>query len=71
MDIDTGVRLGAGPRLDPIVREEYAAILAAAAARTSTSLDRLGIVHERVHDDDSAITAVFRLLERHRHARRR
>lgn len=71
VDIETGVRLAAGPRLDPVVRAEYAAILAAAAERTSAGLDRLGIVHERVHDDDSAITAVFRLLERHRHARRR
>ncbi len=35
------------------------------------SSTRLGIVHERVHDDASAIAAIFSLLERHRHARRR
>ncbi|WP_183099906.1 hypothetical protein [Nocardioides pelophilus] len=34
-------------------------------------LDQLGVVHERVRDTESAISAVFRVLERHRHARRR
>ncbi len=71
VDVDTGVRLSPGPLSDATVRTEYAAIVREAMHRTTSSLDRLGIVHERVHDDDSAITAVFRLLERHRHARRR
>ena len=71
VDIDTGVWLSPGALTDATVRTEYAAILRSAMDRTTASLDRLGVVHERVHDDDSAITAVFRLLERHRHARRR
>jgi transcriptional regulator of NAD metabolism len=47
------------------------AAVAEADARTRQTLDRLGIVGERVHDHPSAVAAIFRLLRRHRHARRR
>jgi hypothetical protein len=63
--------VSAWARGDEPVRAEVTAALAEADARTRQALDQLGIVGERVHDHPSAVAAIFRLLRRHRHARRR
>jgi hypothetical protein len=56
-------------RSDRRLAEEYAAALAADQVTFRRTLDRLGIAHQHVTDHDTAVAAVFRLLERHRHAR--
>ena len=71
VDIDSRRAVPAWVQDDPELRREFGALLAADTIRMRRELDALGIVHERVHDDASAIAAVFSLLERHRHARRR
>ena len=71
VDVDSGRAVPAWARDDPELRREFGALLAADTAGMRRELDALGVVHERVHDDASAIAAIFSLLERHRHARRR
>ncbi|HWU20388.1 MAG TPA: DUF58 domain-containing protein [Nocardioides sp.] len=70
-DIDAATEIPVWLRGDRKLQQEYAALVGAEEDGLRRRLDQLGIVHERVRDTDSAITAVFRLLERHRHARRR
>lgn len=70
-DVDAGTEVPDWARGDRRLQAEYAALVGAEEDGLRRRLDQLGIVHERVRDTDSAITAVFRLLERHRHARRR
>jgi uncharacterized protein (DUF58 family) len=71
LDIDDEAEVPGWLRRDARLRREYAALVDAEEAGLRRRLDQLGIVHERVRDSDGAIAAVFRLLERHRHARRR
>ena len=71
VDIDAGTEVPAWLRGDARLRQEYAALVAGEESQLRRRLDQLGVVHERVRDTESAITAVFRVLERHRHARRR
>lgn len=71
VDVESGRVVSAWARGDEQVRAEVTAALVAADGRTRLTLDRLGIVGERVHDHSSAVAAIFRLLRRHRHARRR
>lgn len=71
VDIGTGRALPGYVRADQTLRAEYADVLTDAAEQRRRVLVRLGIVEEPVHDDDSAIRAIFRLLERHRHVRHR
>ncbi len=71
VDVDSGSVVPRWLRGDPVLRREYAALVGQEEAGLRRRLDQLGIVHERVRDTESAIAAVFRLLERHRHARRR
>ncbi|GAB3863920.1 hypothetical protein GCM10028801_32360 [Nocardioides maradonensis] len=70
-DVDAGAEVPDWVQGDRRLHAEYAALVGAEEDGLRRRLDQLGIVHERVRDTDSAITAVFRLLERHRHARRR
>lgn len=70
-DVDAGVEVPQWLRHDGRLRRQYADLVQAEEVGLRRRLDQLGIVHERVRDTDSAVTAVFRLLERHRHARRR
>ncbi|WP_182524702.1 DUF58 domain-containing protein [Nocardioides dongkuii] len=70
-DVDTGAPLPDWARGDAKLRAEYAALLTAEARDRRTRLDRMGVPHERVVDHESAVPAIFRLLERHRHGRRR
>lgn len=69
-DIDTGRRLPRQFRDDHQLRQDVARLVEDQRVTLTRNLDRLGIVHEHVVDDDTAIRAVFRLLERHRRARR-
>ena len=71
VDVDARSAVPDWLRADRRLAAEYAALVRAEEGGLRRRLEQLGIVHERVHDSDSAITAVFRLLERHRHARRR
>ena len=71
VDVDSGRPVPAWAQDDPELRREFGSLLAADTVGMRRQLDALGIVHERVHDDASAIAAIFALLERHRHARRR
>ncbi|XBB65246.1 DUF58 domain-containing protein [Nocardioides sp. WV_118_6] len=71
VDIDAGAEVPGWLRRDERLRREYAALVDDEAQRLRRRLDQLGIAQELVRDHDDAITAVFRLLERHRHARRR
>ena len=68
VEVSTGRRLPVWLR-DQRLAEEYAAFAAAEDARMREVLDGLAIAYERVRDEASALTAVFRLLERHRHGR--
>lgn len=70
VDIDTGKLIPDWLRDDATLSREFADLVAAERAQLGKQLDRLGIVHERINDWDSAIAAVFRLLERHRYGRR-
>jgi len=70
VDIDAGTEVPGWLRGDTRLRQEYAALVAGEESQLRRRLDQLGVVHERVRDTESAITAVFRVLERHRHARR-
>lgn len=70
VDVASGARLPAWLADDPCLAGEYAAATAADAARLQRVLDRLGVPHERVHDEEGAVTAVLRLLERQRRGRR-
>lgn len=71
VDVDAGAEVPGWLRGDARLREEYAALVASEESQLRRRLDQLGIAHERVRDTDSAITAVFRVLERHRHGRHR
>ena len=71
VDVDTAAEVPGWLRHDRQLRRELAALVGAEEASLRRRLDQLGVVHERVHDTDSAVAAVFRLLERQRHARRR
>jgi uncharacterized protein (DUF58 family) len=70
-DIDAAAEIPGWLRGDRRLQKEYAALVGDEEAGLRRRLDQLGIVHERVRDTDSAISAIFHLLERHRHARRR
>jgi uncharacterized protein (DUF58 family) len=71
VDVDAGAMVPSWLRGDARLQEEYAALVAGEESQLRRRLDQLGVVHERVRDTESAIHAVFRVLERHRHARRR
>jgi uncharacterized protein (DUF58 family) len=71
VDVDIRTEIPGWLRHDAQLRREYAALVAAEDQQLRSRLDKLGVVHERISDIDSAIAAVFHLLERHRHARRR
>ena len=70
VEIATSTELPDWLRHDRRLAEEYAALAAAEEDRLRETLDGLAIAYERFSDDRTAIGAVFRLLERHRHARR-
>lgn len=71
VDIDSGREIPEWLRGDQQLQQEFADLVAEEEERLGRQLDRIGIVHERIHDWDSAISAVFKLLEKHRHARQR
>ncbi|GAA1532212.1 DUF58 domain-containing protein [Nocardioides humi] len=71
LDVDAGAEVPAWLRRDPQLRRELATLVDDQALEMRRRLDQLGIVQEQVRDLDGAVTAVFRMLERHRHARRR
>lgn len=71
VDVDSAAEVPGWLRNDRQLRAELAALVGEEEQRMRRRLDQLGVVHERVRDTDSAITSVFRLLERQRHARRR
>ncbi len=71
VDVDSAAEVPGWLRHDRQLRAELAALVGEEEQRMRRRLDQLGVVHERVRDADSAVTAVFRLLERQRHARRR
>ncbi len=56
---------------DPQLRREYAARVQAQDEERRRRLDQLELVHENIPDQESAVPAVVRLLERHRRGRRR
>ncbi|HET7399340.1 MAG TPA: DUF58 domain-containing protein [Intrasporangium sp.] len=56
-------------RLDPRVREAYAAALTRRVEHTAAVLRRRGVNHARVGSTDDVVPAVFALLERQRRAR--
>ncbi|MDN5893163.1 MAG: DUF58 domain-containing protein [Nocardioides sp.] len=71
VDIDTGDLVPEWARNDRQLHEEFVAMTRAEATGMRRRLDSLGVVHAHVHDTESAVHAVLRLLERHRHAGRR
>ncbi|WGX98248.1 DUF58 domain-containing protein [Nocardioides sp. L-11A] len=71
LDIDAGAEVPAWLRRDAQLHRELATLVADEAQEMRRRLDQLGIVQEQVRDLDGAVTTIFRLLERHRHARRR
>jgi uncharacterized protein (DUF58 family) len=71
VDVDAGAEVPSWLRGDVRLQQEYAALVAGEESQLRRRLDQLGVIHERVRDTESAITAIFRVLERQRHARRR
>lgn len=71
VDVDAGAEVPGWLRHDRELRDQYAALVGSQEQQLRRRLEQLGVVHERVRDTESAISAVYRLLERHRHARRR
>lgn len=71
VDVDAGVEIPGWLRRDARLAQEYADLVTTDDQQLRRRLDQVGVVHERVADTGGAITAVHRLLERHRHARRR
>lgn len=71
VDVDAGIEIPDWLRRDAQLSREYAALVADEDLRLRRRLDQVGVVHEQVADTEGAVTAVHRLLERHRHARRR
>lgn len=71
VDVDTAAGVPDWARGDRYLAAEYAAALTADRVELRRTLDRLGIAHQHVTDHDTAVAAVFRLLERHRRARAR
>ncbi|WP_182379737.1 DUF58 domain-containing protein [Nocardioides sp. WS12] len=71
VDVDAGAEVPGWLRHDRELRDQYATLVGSQEQQLRRRLEQLGVVHERVRDTESAISAVYRLLERHRHARRR
>lgn len=71
VDVDLRSEVPGWLRHDARLWQEHAALVGAEEQQLRRRLDKLGIVHETVRDPESAVNAVFRVLERHRHARRR
>ncbi|MDN5744707.1 MAG: DUF58 domain-containing protein [Nocardioidaceae bacterium] len=71
VDVDTAAEVPGWLRHDRQLGRELAALVTDEEQQLRRRLDHLSVVHERVRDTASAVTAVYRLLERHRHARRR
>lgn len=71
VDVDTAAEVPGWLRHDRRLRQELAGLVGQEEQQLRRRLDQLGVVHERVRDTETAVTAVFRLLERQRHARRR
>lgn len=70
VDVGTGRGVPSWLREDAQLAAEFAEVVSAELADFRRRLDALGVVHAHVHDDQSAISAVFHLLERQRRARR-
>jgi uncharacterized protein (DUF58 family) len=70
-DVDSGRTLPDWLADDPRVAQEYAARVATDARELAAVLSGLGIAHERVEDEATAVASVFRLLERQRRAQPR
>lgn len=71
VDVDTAAEVPGWLRHDRRLRRELAELVGQEEQQLRRRLDQLGVVHERVRDTETAVSAVFRLLERQRHARRR
>lgn len=71
VDVAEAVALPAWVRGDPALMAELAADRADRLARWQTRMADLGVVHEHLAESDTTLSAVRRLLERNRHARRR
>lgn len=71
VDVDTAAEVPGWLRHDRRLRRELADLVGREEQQLRRRLDQLGVVHERVGDTETAVSAVFRLLERQRHARRR
>jgi hypothetical protein len=71
VDVDTAAEVPGWLRHDRRLRRELADLVGREEQQLRRRLDQLGVVHERVRDTETAVSAVFRLLERQRHARRR
>jgi uncharacterized protein (DUF58 family) len=69
-DVDSGARLPDWVRADRALAREYAEVCERARRSMAGTLDALGIVHERAQDEQGAVVAVHRLLERQRRAPR-
>lgn len=69
-DVDSGSEVPDWVRADRRLVRQYAAVLREDGITFRQELDRLGVAHHHVVDHESAVASVFRLLERHRHARR-
>ncbi|WP_460946737.1 DUF58 domain-containing protein [Okibacterium endophyticum] len=57
-------------RHDAALREEFAAVNAERARVTSDALERLGIANQRIEAEAEVVPKIFRLIEKHNHARR-
>ncbi len=68
--VDTGIGLPAFLRRDRGLRRAFDAAIAERRARLEEGVRSLGIASVRVSSSETAIGSLFRLLERHRRARR-
>ncbi|TNM40436.1 DUF58 domain-containing protein [Nocardioides albidus] len=71
LDVDAGAEVPAWLRRDAELHRQLGSLVADQALEMRRRLEQLGIVEEQVRDLDGAVTTIYRMLERHRHARRR
>lgn len=70
IDVDDGRMLPEFIRRSATLRSEYRTATVEQTERTRDQLEALGVTGVRITGEDDAVPQIFRLLEKHNHARR-
>jgi uncharacterized protein (DUF58 family) len=69
-DVDSSTSLPEFVRLDPSLREEFAESVRSAERKARAQFDSLGIARQRITAESDVVSGFFRLMDKHKHARR-